>query len=518
VANAILIFISLYLPYQLLFKMHTSKDIILDIIHCSFKERMKNEKTAIYIQILNLLKNKIEEHNIPSESDLPSTRALAKSLGVSRSTVIKVYNLLCIEGYIKSKQGSGYVVNSVNLSTTNNQKINTLSDYPDISKRGKLFSENASLIHSTTQKDIAFRPGLPPLDVFPVNHWKRLYNSYWKQIKFSNLTFSDSSGIEYLKKNIAIYLNLVRGIKCDHEQIIIVSGSLQSLYLIANSILNPNDGVVMENPTFPNVQSIFRSLDAHISALPVDEEGMDIDQYTTADASYPKLIHVTPSNQYPTGKRMSLERKNKIVNWAQKHKSIIIENDYDHEISNWNDKKESIFSLDNNNRTVFLGTFNRLLHQSIRLGYMVVPYYLLDVIKALQMHSHRFVSPSNQIVMSQFIEKNYIYNHIKNVVNIASERKLVFEKYFTELMPKDFEIQKSDAQSLHILAKIPEEIKDKELTKALFKNHINVHHYSKCFINSSQNGLIFGYSSVKIPVMIKKLNKMQSVIQKIRTK
>lgn len=494
--------------------MHTSKDIILELLKQSYLLLNKSEKSPTYLKILNLFKQKLEEQHIPKGVFLPSTRQLSKALEVSRSTIVRVYNLLVVEGYIKSIQGSGYLVKPINLSPSNHSNIHNFSNYPEISHRGKMFTKNVNLMHSTAQKDVAFRPGLPPLDIFPVNQWKRLFNSYWKQVKYSNLSFSDSSGLDYLKKNVALYLNLVRGIRCDYEQIVIVSGSLQSLYLIANAVLNPKDKVVMESPTFPNIHSIFKSLDADISALAVDDEGIDISAYQSQENKNPKLIHVTPSSHYPTGKRMSLKRKREIIDWAQEQESIIIENDYDHEISNWNrDSNDAIFSLDNNQRTVFLGTFNRLLHQSIRLGYMVVPYYLLDVIKALQMHSHRFVSPTNQFVMSQFIENNYIYSHIKNVVKVAKERKAFFEEHFKRLMPKSFEIQDSEVRSLHLLVKIPEHIEDRKFKNLLYKNHINVHNYSQCFLEQPKNGLIFGYSAVKKPIMIKKLKTMQSLIK-----
>jgi len=491
--------------------MHTSKELVLKLLTTSYYELNKSQQSVAYLRILNLIKQKIEDRQIPKGIYLPSTRQLSKALNVSRSTIVRVYNLLAVEGYVKSIQGSGYLVKSIDLSPFNPDNINLHSEYPEISDRGQMFIKNVNLMHSTAQKDLAFRPGLPPLDVFPVNQWKRLFNSYWKQVKYSNLSFSDSSGLEYLKKNVALYLNLVRGIRCDHEQVIIVSGSLQSLYLIANAVLNPKDKVVMESPTFPNVHSIFKSLGADISALSLDEKGININAY---QGKSPKLIHVTPSSHYPTGTPMQGCRKKELIDWAQHHQSILIENDYDHEISNWKqENNDSIFSLDNNQRTVFLGTFNRLLHQSIRLGYMVVPYYLLDVIKALQMHSHRFVSPSNQIVMSQFIEKNYIYNHIKNVVKTAEKRRNTFEIKFRELMPESFKILESKARSLHVLVKVPEQINDKKFKQNLYKNHINVHNFSHCFLDKPQNGLIFGYSAVKEPVMIKKLKTMQNLVK-----
>lgn len=121
------------------------------------------------------------------------------------------------------------------------------------------------------------------------------------------MPFSDSSGIEHLKKNIAYYLKLIRGIKYSHDQVIIVSGSLQSLYLIGNSLINNGDRMVMENPTFHDVHSIFRSFQTDIDTVSIDDERIQIDQIKTDQK--PKLIHVIPSNQYPYNVKMSKQRK-----------------------------------------------------------------------------------------------------------------------------------------------------------------------------------------------------------------
>ena len=468
-----------------------------------------------YLRICEFFKSKIEQKDIPAHTLMPSTRLLASELSVSRSTVIKAYELLILEGFIESKKGSGYWVKDHDFSFSSHDEIDPSIKYPSISKKGKAFSENVSLINSTSEKFVAFRPGLPPLDIFPVNQWKKLSNLYWRNIKSSALSYSDSSGIEPLKKNIATYLNLIRGIKCDHHQVIIVSGSLQSLYLVGNALLNTGDTIVMENPTFPNVHSIFRSLEAKIKAVPLDEEGMKINELQLSSNEHPKLIHLTPSSHYPTGIKMTKERKLELLEWANSHEAMIIENDYDHEISNWKDKSEAIFSLDRQQRTMYLGTFNRLLHPSVRLGYMVVPYYLLDVIKALQKHSHRFVSPSNQVVMSQFIEKNYLYKHIKNVVEVAEERKAVFLQSFKEQFEDSIRLLPSQARSLHLLAELPKNVSDKKLAKEFSDKNIIAHPYSKCYVSEEKNGLILGHSCVRKPIITKKIIEMAKIYKSV---
>ena len=173
-----------------------------------------------YSKICEFFKSKIDNRDLPSKTYMPSTRVLAHELHVSRSTVIKAYELLVLEGFIEAKGGSGYWVKDRDYYFSPKDEIDKDIKYPTISRKGNSFTNNVSLINSTSEKFVAFRPGLPPLDIFPVNQWKKLSNLYWRNIKSSALSYSDSSGIEPLKKNIANYLNLIRGIKCDHHQII----------------------------------------------------------------------------------------------------------------------------------------------------------------------------------------------------------------------------------------------------------------------------------------------------------
>ena len=485
-------------------------------IHKRYSERLlqqnKNEK-RLYFTLYATLKEAIGDIDIPENSILPPTRQLAEVLNISRSTVLKAYDLLTLEGYIESQVGSGHKVKfqiekPIAIHLTKSKK------YPELSRLGKSFLKNEKLINSTDDKSVAFRPGLPPLDIFPVNQWKNLTNLYWRHIKYSALTYSAASGNEQLKENIANYLNLSRGLKCDSRQIVIVSGSLQSIYLAGSVLLNPKEEVIMENPTFPNVLSIFKSLDAKIYGVPLDNEGLKVSEIR---AKAPKLIHVTPSGHYPTGIEMSLRRKLELLAFANSTNSYIIENDFEHEISNYKNPSPSLFNLDQQGRTIFMGTFNRLLHPSIRLGYMVVPFPLLHPIEALMKHSHRFVPPSIQIVLNQFIEKKYLYAHIKNVNSIADQRKKLFIELFESHFSESFTLVNKTVRSLHLLAEFKEGKVNENLLLEFIKNNILVHSFGKCFLGKEKKeGLIFGYSSVSEMKMKKKITQMLEIYDAIK--
>ncbi len=468
----------------------------------------KNDNIPIYQNLYKILKNEIITNGAPENLKLPATRKLAKDLNISRSTVNKVYELLLLEKHIISKQGAGYYIlpkknelEKITADTNSEKKYK----YPTISKRAKLFSKYRYISTDNYSKDsVAFRPGLPPLDLFPVKTWKTISNKYWRESTPTNLSYAPSEGLETLRVNIATYLKIYRNINCDHKQIIIVSGSLHSLYLIGNSIINKGDRIVMENPTFPRAHNLFKSLKANIIACDLDTEGINIDSIPKEKT---KLIYTTPSNQYPSGVKMSHQRRLELLDWAKNQNSLIIEDDYDHEFSNWEKPIPSIFSLDTQNRVIYQGTFNKLLHPSLRLGYMIVPNYLIESIKAIYEQSSRFVPSSTQAIMSEFISNEHLNKHLRNVIKTSNERR----NLFIELTKKTLDINKSN-EGLHLIAKIKSNIPDIEAFKKLQDQNVIAYPLSNYYITKQKkDGLVLGYSSVNNKVMKEKT----SIINKL---
>lgn len=460
----------------------------------------------IYKRIYLSLKELIINESISNKTKLPPTRLLAKDLNVSRSTILKAFELLVFERFITTKKGSGYFVNYEKTTCFLKNK-NIDFKYPNISKRAKSFTKNKLLITDNLVKtNIAFRPGLPPLDIFPIKTWKSLSNEYWRQVTPSKLSYAPVQGVEEFRITIANYLKIYRNIECDYNQIIIVSGSLHSLYLVGNSVINARDTVIMENPTFPKAYKLFKSLQAKIIDCDVDKNGMQINKVKDTSA---KLIYCTPSNQYPLGIKMSKTRRLDLLCWANKNNSLIIEDDYDHEFSNWDKPIPSLYSLDKEERVIYQGTFNKLLHPSLRLGYMIVPQYLINPICSIYEQSSRFVNVSNQIILNNFIKKDFLNKHIRKVISVSLERK----KLFIDLT-KDY-LKPSNNDGLHIVGEIHKNIDDEKIYKELLKNDVVAYPLSNYYINNAEKkGLVLGYSSVNEKVMKEKTQILKSIFRK----
>jgi GntR family transcriptional regulator/MocR family aminotransferase len=498
--------------------MNTNFRFAIDRIKKEYTKQENVKPFNKYIVLYRAIKECILKKELPNNWLLPSTRMLAQELNLSRTTINKSYELLQLEKLIESKLGSGnrisYEDSILKVQDTTTKGAENKVLYPSISEKGMSYLKNISLINRLPNNNLAFRPGLPPLDVFPVNQWKKLLNTYWRHIKSSGLSYSQSTGLEELKKSISNYLNVSRNIKCNYEQIVIVSGSLQSLYLIANTLINKSDAVVLENPIFPNVHSVFKSSQAKLIPVSLDKEGLSVKELETLRVA-PKLIHLTPSNHYPTGIKMSLKRRQEVLQWASKKNALIIENDYENEIANTEETVPAIFSLDTEDRTIYMGTFNRLLHPSIRLAYVIIPKYLIPAVQALQEHSHRFVSPSIQVVMNQFIEKNYLYQHIKTAMEVARERHDLFKTEFKKISKKMY-LQEKPFSSFHVLALFNEDVtvgEETHVIENLKSINISAFSLSKCYIGEPlQKGIILGYGSVRPSIIKKKIKTMEGII------
>jgi GntR family transcriptional regulator/MocR family aminotransferase len=229
----------------------------------------------------------------------------------------------------------------------------------------------------------------------------------------------------------------------------------------------------------------------------------------------PKLIHVTPSCQYPTGIQMTQARREELLQFASQNKSIIIENDYEHELNNSSHPLPAIFSLDKEQRTIYLGTFNRILHPSIRIGYMVVPKQLIKPIEIMLKHSHRFVAPSIQYVLNQFIEKRYLQNHFVNLIETVSAREDFFRQTFKSVFnANELEIMPQKVLGLQSLIKINSSSLDEQtIIACLAQNQISVHSLQACSLTKTKNkGLLMGHSSVSKTIIKNKLTRMRQLI------
>jgi GntR family transcriptional regulator/MocR family aminotransferase len=363
---------------------------------------------------------------------LPSTRALAKSLGVARDTVENAYVQLHRDGFIARREGSGsYVSKTIGseLRGTTRRGIK-LQDHgrkanepgSGLSRRGRMIFESGGV--SDQQNIKAFATGLPETRSFPTAVWERLQRQALKDYRSHILLHGDPQGAEPLRKAIATYLNLERGAKVSPSQILVLSSTRQALFLCAQLLVDTGKPILLENPGYFGAKKAFESAENKIVPVDVDSQGIRID-LLRADRSGANCVYVTPSHQYPTGATLALERRLDLTHWAAEKGGWIIEDDYDSEFHYDGLPTACVQGLDKYHRTIYLGTFSKTLYPGLRMGYMALPEELVSTFSSARSIMDGHTPQIHQLTLARFMDDGHFNSHIRAMRKLYAQRREV---------------------------------------------------------------------------------------------
>ncbi len=363
----------------------------------------------------------ILEGRLPPSARLPATRDFAALHCISRGTVVQVFERLHSEGYLYSRVGAGTWINdrmvprsrSFHTPVTLPEYIRRrIADY----KRPKAFAGLKPLGSSRP-----FRIGEVELQEFPSKVWASLASRRARTAGSWALPANDPRGYKPLREAIAHYLGASRGIGCTAEQIIIVSGVQQALDLLARLLLKPGAKVWMEDPGYFGARIAFETAGARIVGVPVDSEGIVVTSGKRIRGAAAGA-YVTPAHQFPLGMAMSLGRRMELLKWAADTGAFIIEDDYDSEYRFEGRPVPALMSLDQNSSVILVGSFSKLLFPSLRIGYIVAPPALADIVVGFRVRTEFRIVHFDQAILSDFIERGHLGRHVRRMREIYSER------------------------------------------------------------------------------------------------
>jgi len=377
------------------------------------------------------LRRAILDGRLRPGSRLPATRDFANQYNVSRGTVVTAFEQLQAEGYVVCQVGSGTRVNGRlpgNLVRANDNR-------PQMRKFPGPFS---ALTYSSVARP--FRPYEPATSQFPIDIWARVAGRRLRRASSALLAGRDPSGYEPLREAVAAYLGLSRGVRCSADQIVVVSGAQQGLDLLARLLIKPGEAVWMEDPGYFGATSAFRSVGARIVPVPVDEQGLAI-SIGKRLCSRAKAAYLTPAHQFPLGMTMPLERRLAILVWAREAGAFLIEDDYDSEYRFEGLPVPALQGLDQNGSVILLGTFNKVLFPSLRLGYVVLPPSLVDPFLAYRFSVDLHPSGLDQAILCDFIVEGHLGRHIRRMRELYAERLTVLQDSAREFLEGLLEVQ-----------------------------------------------------------------------------
>jgi GntR family transcriptional regulator / MocR family aminotransferase len=430
--------------------------------------------TPLYRQLYDGLRAAILHGQVQPGTRLPSTRALAQELQISRTTVLIAYQQLLAEGYLIGKWGSGtFIAHTLPEDFFSSQMR---EDHPAKEPRpDRHLAGSAVLLTHTTQalasvlmpaedENPAFVLGLPALDKFPFSIWRRLLVRRYQQSASRLFRYQPPVGYQPLREAIAAYLGMARGVRCTYEQVIVVVGSQQGLDLTARVLLRPGDSVWVENPGYLGARLALLGAGANLIPVPVDQEGLDIEAGLSR-SSGARLVYITPSHQFPLGAKMSLARRFALLDWANRSESWILEDDYDSEYRYVGRPLAALQGIDTTGRVLYLGTFSKSLFPALRLGYLVVPPDLVDHFVAARLCSDTHSATLEQAVLADFIAEGHFSRHLRRMRNLYAERQAILLEATQQEGLSELLKMIPDETGMHLVGWLPAGANDAEIAK-----------------------------------------------------
>jgi GntR family transcriptional regulator/MocR family aminotransferase len=471
---------------------------------------------SLYRQLYGQLRAAILEGRLRSGAKLPSTRNLADELAIARNTVMGAYEQLLAEGYLEGETGSGTYVartlpDAVLQAPAVRLSAQAKSSPARLSQRGQsLGRSRLGVRYSDPPKP--FRPGIPALDHFPFTLWSRLLAKYWRLEPAGLLPYTDPAGYKPLREAIAQYVKAARAVRCDPEQILIVSGAQQALDLAARLLLDAGDEVWMEDPGYTGARAAFIAAGVKPVAVPIDDDGLDVHAGERL-APRARLAYVTPSHQYPAGVVMSLSRRLDLLRWAERRRSWVLEDDYDSEYRYASRPVASLQGLDKSGAVIYCGTFSKVLFPSLRLGYMVVPERLVDAFRNAKAVVDRHCPTVEQAVLAEFIADGHLARHIRRMRMLYLERKNVLLECLRRELGEAVDVHSHEA-GMHLVGWLEKERRDSVVSRRALELGVEAPALTAYRDKpGGPGGLILGYAAYSEPQIREAVKRLAMAIE-----
>lgn len=424
-------------------------------------EMIRLDRAAVeplHQQLYRQIRDELASGNFNDRSSrLPSSRALAADLEVSRETVDLAFAKLHAEGYLRARIGSGtFVAEPLPETFLSAGKPKT---GPPVERPPRLAHRLEKILDPRAGNElnvgrggteaVSLRPGLPAVDEFPMEVWERLRAQVLAKKGANLLRYASSHGDVDLRKAVAAYLCDSRGSRCHADQIVIVGAMQQAMLICALALLDQGDSAWIEDPGFKQARRVFSFVGAKVVPKPIDQEGIVIGPATAQSA--PKIVFVTPSHQFPLGVTMSLQRRRALIDFARKRDAFIFEDDYNSEFRFNGPPLPCLQAMDDVGRVIYAGTMSKILFPSLRLGYLCVPEPLIDPMIKVKAVMDQHSSAIDQATLARFLTEGFFLSHVKRIRKIYSERRDYFIEQFDKFLGEHFILQIPEA-GLHFVA------------------------------------------------------------------
>ena len=430
---------------------------------------------------------------------LPSSRQLAVDLGVARTTVLQALDALSAEGYVTARRGSATrVASALAIEPAGGPDKRRIPEARTarLSRAARLLRAVPGGAPRLGAAPRAFRPGVPALDLFPTSLWARIVNRCHVRASSALLEGGDPAGYRPLREAIAAHVALARGVRCTADQVFLTAGTQQGFEEILRLVVDPGDPVWIEDPGYLGARRAALAAGARLVPVPVDGEGLDV-RAGIAREPRARAVLLAPSHQYPLGVTMSLFRRLLLLRWAAQARAVVIEDDYDSEFRHRGRPLTALQGLDQAGCVVYVGTFSKTMFPGLRLGFLVAPDPLVDVLAAARASASGPGASLNQAALARFIADGHFAVHLRRMRAAYRERgEALVAALATEcggvLQPQPCEA------GMQLSALLTTAVADAAVQEEAARRGVEVGALSGYYLGRARTrGLVFGFGGVR---------------------
>jgi GntR family transcriptional regulator/MocR family aminotransferase len=295
-----------------------------------------------------------------------------------------------------------------------------------------------------------------------------------------------------LRIALARWIARSRGVGATHEQVVVTCGAQQALYLLARSCVRNGDVVAIEDPGYLPFRRVVETIGADVVAVPVDDEGLVVDAIPSAA----RMVHVTPSHQFPTGITMSLRRRMALLSLARRHGMVIVEDDYDSEYRHVDRPLEPLFRLDRNGSVVYVASFSKILSPALRLGFAVVPPALLPAMLDLRRLIDWAPATVDQSALLGFVADGWLDRHLRRSRRVYRARHRLVSGWLERLAERGIVEAPPSNAGLHVAARLRGGRDEAEIIARLAERGVAIEGFGSSVVHASTSGILLGFGLI----------------------
>jgi len=366
---------------------------------------------------------------------------------------------------------------------------------------------------STPKPAYDFRVGIPDARLFPFDTWRRLVTAELRVGAHDLGVYADPAGHLPLREAIARQLALSRGVTATADEVLVTQGTQQALDLVTRVLIGPGDVVAIEEPGYPLARDVFRSYGARVVPVRVDDKGLVVDELPAAA----RLVFTTPSHQFPTGPPLSLDRRRALLDFAGRHRCAVIEDDYDSEFRFTERPLETLHSMDDAGRVLYLGTFSKSLVPGLRFGYLVAPEPLQDPLRAALQLSVGYAAVPEQAALARFLTDGLFARHLRRARSAYGERRALVLDAIHGRLSAHLELVPCQA-GLHVTTRLRDQsIDDTDVVKRAADEGLVIEALSSYATSGAPRGIVLGYGAADTPSITPGLARLAAVLDATRS-